>query len=78
MTARLDRLARRAWITVPRIGPFRLLVRRSVRYLLVSRGFVILEVVCVLASLSFVLTGSRIASIDRLGNRADPKNHRKR
>ena len=54
-----------------RIGPFRPLVRRSVRYLLVSRGFLILEAVCVFASLSFVLTGSRIAAIDRLGNRAD-------
>lgn len=54
-----------------RIGPFRLLVRRSVRYLLVSRGFIILEVAGVLASLSVVLTGSRIAAIDRLGNRAD-------
>jgi len=54
-----------------RIGPFRPLVRRSVRYLLVSRGFMILEVAGVLASLSVVLTGSRIAAIDRLGNRAD-------
>ena len=51
-----------------RIGP---LVRRSVRYLLVSRGFMILEGGGVLASLSVVLTGSRIAAIDRLGNRAD-------
>lgn len=31
----------------------------------------ILEVEGVLASLSVVLTGSRIAAIDRLGNRAD-------
>src|SRR5882724_10724696 len=54
-----------------RIGPFRPLVRRSVRYLLVSRGFMLLEVAGVLASLSVVLTGSRIAAIDRLGNRAD-------
>ena len=54
-----------------RIGRLRPLVRRSVRYLLVSRGFVILEGAGVLASLSVVLTGSRIAAIDRLGNRAD-------
>ncbi len=51
--------------------PFRLLLRRSVRYLLVSRGFRIVEAVVVLAALGFVLTGSRIAAIDRLGNRAD-------
>lgn len=54
-----------------RIGPFRPLVRSSVRYLLVSRGFMILELASVLASLSVLLTGSRIAAIDRLGNRAD-------
>jgi sigma-B regulation protein RsbU (phosphoserine phosphatase) len=51
--------------------PFRLLVRRSVRYLLVKRGFRLVEAVVVLAALAFVLTGSRIAAIDRLGNRAD-------
>jgi sigma-B regulation protein RsbU (phosphoserine phosphatase) len=47
------------------------LIRRSVRYLLVSHGFRLLQVVVVLAALSFVLTGSRIAFIDRYGNRAD-------
>jgi sigma-B regulation protein RsbU (phosphoserine phosphatase) len=47
------------------------LIRRSVRYLLVSHGFRLLQVVVVLAGLSFVLTGSRIAFIDRYGNRAD-------
>ena len=59
-------------MTVERqIIPVRLLLRRSVRYLLVSRGFRLVEAVVVLAALAFVLTGSRIAAIDRLGNRAD-------
>jgi sigma-B regulation protein RsbU (phosphoserine phosphatase) len=51
--------------------PVSFLIRRSVRYLLVSHGFRLLQAVAVLAMLSFVLTGSRIAAIDRLGNRAD-------
>ena len=51
--------------------PVSFLIRRSVRYLLVSHGFRLLQVVAVLAGLSFALTGSRIANIDRLGNRAD-------
>jgi phosphoserine phosphatase RsbU/P len=51
--------------------PLRFLVRRSVRYLLVSHGFRLLQAVVILGALSFVLTGSRIAAIDRLGNRAD-------
>src|SRR3712207_4527475 len=58
-------------MTGRRLIPFRLLVRRSVRYLLVKRGFRLVEAVVVLAALAFVLTGSRIAAIDRLGNRAD-------
>jgi sigma-B regulation protein RsbU (phosphoserine phosphatase) len=51
--------------------PIRFLIRRSVRYMLVSHGFRLSQVVFVLAALSFVLTGSRIAFIDRYGNRAD-------
>jgi phosphoserine phosphatase RsbU/P len=47
------------------------LIRRSVRYLLVSNGFRFLQAVAILAALSFVLTGKRIAFIDRYGNRAD-------
>jgi sigma-B regulation protein RsbU (phosphoserine phosphatase) len=54
-----------------RVMPAGLLLRRCVRYLLVSRGFRIVEAAAVLAALGFVLTGSRIAAIDRLGNRAD-------
>jgi sigma-B regulation protein RsbU (phosphoserine phosphatase) len=42
-----------------------------VRYLLISHGFRLLQVIVVLAALSFVLTGSRIALIDQYGNRAD-------
>jgi sigma-B regulation protein RsbU (phosphoserine phosphatase) len=41
------------------------------RYLLVKRGFRLVEAIVVLAALFFVLTGSRIEAIDRLGNRAD-------
>jgi sigma-B regulation protein RsbU (phosphoserine phosphatase) len=51
--------------------PLSFLIRRSVRYLLVSHGFRLLQAVVVLAALSFVLTGSRIAFLDRFGNRAD-------
>ena len=51
--------------------PVSFLIRRSVRYLLVSHGFRLIQAVVVLAALSFVLTGSRIAAIDLLGNRAD-------
>src|SRR5258707_10892917 len=51
--------------------PVSFLIRRSVRYLLVSHGFRLLQAVVVFAALSFVLTGSRIAAIDQYGNRAD-------
>jgi phosphoserine phosphatase RsbU/P len=51
--------------------PVSFLIRRSVRYMLVSHGFRIIQAVAVLAALSFALTGSRIAFIDRYGNRAD-------
>jgi sigma-B regulation protein RsbU (phosphoserine phosphatase) len=51
--------------------PFSFLIRRSVRYLLVSHGFRLLQAIAILGALSFVLTGSRIAFIDRYGNRAD-------
>src|SRR5882757_1164435 len=54
-----------------RTTPLSFLIRRSVRYLLVSHGFRLLQAVVVLAALSFVLTGSRIAAIDQYGNRAD-------
>jgi sigma-B regulation protein RsbU (phosphoserine phosphatase) len=51
--------------------PVRLILRRSVRYLLVSRGFIIIQAVVVFGILSFLLTGSRLAAIDSLGERAD-------
>jgi sigma-B regulation protein RsbU (phosphoserine phosphatase) len=51
--------------------PVRLILRRGVRYLLISRGFIIIQAVVVFALLSFLLTGSRLAAIDRLGERAD-------
>jgi len=46
-------------------------IRRSVRYLLVSQGFRFVQAAAILAALIFVLTGSRIALIDQYGNRAD-------
>ena len=49
----------------------RFTVRNTVRYLLVSNGFRIVQAGAVAAALSFTLTGSRIAAIDRYGNRAD-------
>lgn len=51
--------------------PVRLILRRGVRYLLVSRGFIIIQAVVVFALLSFLLTGTRLAAIDSLGERAD-------
>jgi phosphoserine phosphatase RsbU/P len=51
--------------------PVRLILRRGVRYLLISRGFIIIQAVVVFAVLSFLLTGSRMEVIDRLGDRAD-------
>ena len=51
--------------------PVSFLIHRSVRYLLVSHGFRLIQAVAILAGLSFVLTGSRIAFIDHYGNRAD-------
>jgi sigma-B regulation protein RsbU (phosphoserine phosphatase) len=51
--------------------PVSFLIRRSVRYLLVSHGFRLLQAVAIFAALSFVLTGRRIAFIDQYGNRAD-------
>jgi sigma-B regulation protein RsbU (phosphoserine phosphatase) len=47
------------------------MIRRSVRYLLVSHGFRVLQAAAILAALSFVLSGWRIAFIDQYGNRAD-------
>lgn len=51
--------------------PVRLILRRGVRYLLVSRGFIIIQALVVFGILSFLLTGSRLVAIDRLGQRAD-------
>jgi phosphoserine phosphatase RsbU/P len=51
--------------------PIRLILRRGVRYLLVSRGFIIVQAIVVFALLSFLLTGARMAFIDSLGPRAD-------
>jgi sigma-B regulation protein RsbU (phosphoserine phosphatase) len=54
-----------------KVIPVRLILRRGVRYLLVSRGFIIIQSVVVFSVLSFLLTGSRMDAIDRLGDRAD-------
>jgi sigma-B regulation protein RsbU (phosphoserine phosphatase) len=58
-------------MTLLRTTPVSFLIRRSVRYVLVSHGFRLLQAVAIFAALSFVLTGSRIAFIDQYGNRAD-------
>jgi sigma-B regulation protein RsbU (phosphoserine phosphatase) len=50
--------------------PVRLMLRRSMRYLLVSRGFIVIEMMIIFAVLSFLLTGTRLASIDALGAHA--------
>ncbi|HXG67566.1 MAG TPA: GAF domain-containing protein, partial [Blastocatellia bacterium] len=54
-----------------RVIPVRLILRRGVRYLLVSRGFIIIQAVVVFAVLSYLLSGSRLATIDAFGPRAD-------
>jgi sigma-B regulation protein RsbU (phosphoserine phosphatase) len=51
--------------------PVRLIVRRGVRYLLVARGFIIVQALVVFLVLSFLLTGTRLEFIDRYGPRAD-------
>jgi len=51
--------------------PVSFVIRQSVRYLLVSNGFRLLQAIVVLAALGFMLTGSRITTIDQLGGRAD-------
>lgn len=51
--------------------PVRLILRRGVRYLLVSRGFIFIQAIVVFALLSFLLTGKRLAFIDSLGPRTD-------
>jgi sigma-B regulation protein RsbU (phosphoserine phosphatase) len=51
--------------------PVRLIVRRGVRYLLVSRGFIIVQALVVFLILSFLLTGARLEFIDEYGPRAD-------
>jgi sigma-B regulation protein RsbU (phosphoserine phosphatase) len=56
--------------SIPNI-PFRILIHRGIRYLLVTNGFRFVQLIVVLAILSFLLTGNRLAAIDRLGNRAD-------
>jgi sigma-B regulation protein RsbU (phosphoserine phosphatase) len=54
-----------------RVIPVRLILRRGVRYLLVSRGFIVIQAIVVFAVLSFLLTGSRLSFIDSFGDRAD-------
>ena len=51
--------------------PVRVILRRGVRYLLVSRGFIIVQALVVFLILSFLLTGARLEFIDQYGPRAD-------
>ena len=51
--------------------PLRAMLRRGLRYLLVSRGVVLLEALAVVGLVAFVLTGRRGTLVDALGPRAD-------
>jgi sigma-B regulation protein RsbU (phosphoserine phosphatase) len=51
--------------------PVRLIVRRGMRYLLVSRGFYLIEAAATAAAIALLLSGSRAARLDRIGGRAD-------
>lgn len=51
--------------------PVHLILRRGVRYLLVARGFIIIQAIFVFGVLSFLLTGKRLQIIDSFGARAD-------
>jgi phosphoserine phosphatase RsbU/P len=51
--------------------PVEMIVRRGVRYLLVSKGFVLVELFVVVVLVAFLLTGARAAWIDQWGARAD-------
>lgn len=51
--------------------PIRLIVRQGIRYLLVAKGFFLIEALVLLAALGFLLSGGRAAFLDRLGERAD-------
>jgi sigma-B regulation protein RsbU (phosphoserine phosphatase) len=51
--------------------PVRVIIRRGVHYFLLSRGFLIVEALAVIAVLTFLLTGSRGAALDRLGRPID-------
>jgi len=54
-----------------RVIPVRLIVRRGLRYLLVARGFLIVEVLLLAEAVAFVLTGTRGEALARLGPHAD-------
>src|SRR5258707_5731301 len=71
VSTRSDNIGSTRMMTQLRKTPVSFLIRRSVRYLLVSHGLRLLQAGVVLAAFRFVLTGSRIAFIDQYGNRAD-------
>src|SRR5262249_41815882 len=51
--------------------PVEMIVRRGVRYLLVSKGFVLVELFAVVVVVALLVTGARAEWIDRWGARAD-------
>jgi sigma-B regulation protein RsbU (phosphoserine phosphatase) len=51
--------------------PVGTILRRGIRYLLVARGFFLIEALALAAAVAYMLTGSRAAFLDRLGGRAD-------
>jgi sigma-B regulation protein RsbU (phosphoserine phosphatase) len=51
--------------------PVRVMIRRGLRYLLVARGFLLVEALIVVAAVAFLLTGERGAALERWGRHAD-------
>jgi sigma-B regulation protein RsbU (phosphoserine phosphatase) len=51
--------------------PVRVMIRRGLRYLLVARGFLLIEALAVVAALGYLLTGSRGEALERLGRHTD-------
>jgi sigma-B regulation protein RsbU (phosphoserine phosphatase) len=51
--------------------PLGFIISSTVRYLLVANGFRFVQALAIVGALGFLLTGSRLAAIDRYGNRAD-------
>jgi sigma-B regulation protein RsbU (phosphoserine phosphatase) len=51
--------------------PVRMMIRRGLRYLLVAKGFLLIEALAVVTALGYLLTGSRGDALERLGRHTD-------